>query len=50
MQQTNEIAHEKIWTWLQERILKREIESLLIAAQNNAIRTSYIEAKIENTQ
>ena len=29
---------------------KREIESLLIAAQNNAIRTNYIKARIDNTQ
>ena len=28
----------------------KEIESLLIATQNNAIRTNYIEAKIEKTQ
>ena len=27
----------------------RETESALIAAQNNAIRTNYIEAKIDNT-
>ena len=30
--------------------LKREIESLLKAAQNNAIRTNYIKAKIDNMQ
>ena len=30
--------------------LKRQIESLLIAAQNNAMRTNYIKAKIDNTQ
>ena len=30
--------------------LKRETESLLIAAQNNAIRTNYIKAKINNMQ
>ena len=28
----------------------QETESLLIAAQNNAIRTNYIKAKINNTQ
>ena len=30
--------------------LKRETESLLIAAQNNAIRINYIKSKIDNTQ
>ena len=30
--------------------LKRETESLLIAAQNNAIRTNYIKVKINNAQ
>ena len=30
--------------------LKRETKFLLIAAQNNAIRTNYVEAKIDKTQ
>ena len=30
--------------------LKREIEYLLISAQNNAIRTNYIKSKIDNIQ
>ena len=29
---------------------KRETESLIIAAQNNAIRINYIKAKIDKTQ
>ena len=37
--QTSEISHEKTWTWLRKGNLKRETESLLIAVQNNAIRT-----------
>ena len=39
-----------MWTWLRKENLKREIKSLLIAAQNNAIRTNYIKAKIDQTQ
>ena len=31
----------KIWTWIRNGSLKRETESLLIAAQNNAIRANY---------
>ena len=35
----NEISHEETWTWLRKGNLTIETESLLIAAQNNAIRT-----------
>ena len=38
------------WTWLRKENLKRKTESLLIAAQNNAIGTNYIKAKIDNSQ
>ena len=48
--QIGEVAHKKTWTWLRRGNLKRETESLLIAAQNNAIRTNYIKAKIDKTQ
>ena len=44
------ISHEKTWTWLRKGNFKRETESLLIAAQNNAIRTNLIKAKIDKTQ
>ena len=46
----NEISHEKTWTWLRKGNPKRETESLLIAAQNNSIRTNYFKAKIDRTQ
>jgi len=48
--QTQEISHQKTWTWLRKGNLKRETESLIIAAQDNAIRTNYIKAKIDKTQ
>ena len=38
----NNISHEKTWTWLRKGNFKRETESLLIAAHNNAIRTNHI--------
>ena len=38
--QTIEISHEKTWTWSWKGDLKKETESLLIAEQNNAIRTN----------
>ena len=47
---TSEISHEKIWTWLRKWNLKRETESLLIPAQNNAIRTNYVKSKIDKIQ
>ena len=43
------ISHEKTWMWLRKGNFKRETESLLIAAQNNAIRTN-IKARINKTQ
>ena len=40
----------KTWSWLRRGNLKRETESLITAAQDNAIRTNYIKAKIDRTQ
>ena len=39
-----------MWTWQRKGNLKRETESLLITAQNNAIRTNHIKARIDKTQ
>ena len=44
------ISHEKTWTWLRKGNLKRETESLLIAAQNNTIKTNHIKTRIDKTQ
>ena len=44
------ISHEKTWTWRRKGNLNRETESLLIAAQNNAIRTNYIKARVDKSQ
>ena len=46
----NNISHQKTWTWIRKGNLKRETESLLIAAQDNAIRTNHIKARIDQTQ
>ena len=46
----NNISHEKTWMWLRKGNLMRETESLLKAAQNNAITTNHINAKIYKTQ
>ena len=46
----NNISHQKTWTWLRKGNFKREIEYLLIAAQNNPIRTNHIKARIDKKQ
>ena len=46
----NNISRDKTWTQLRKGNFKRETESLLIAAQDNAIRTNHIKARIDKTQ
>ena len=46
----NNIWHEKTWMWLRKRHFKRETEYLLIAAQNNTIRTNHIKTRIDKMQ
>ena len=46
----NNISHQKTWTWLRKGNLKRETESLLIAAQDNVLRTNHIKARLDKTQ
>ena len=46
----NTISHEKTWTSPRNGNLKRETESLLIAAQDRAIKTNHIKARIDKTQ
>ena len=46
----NNISHKKTWTRLRKGNLKRETVSLLIAAQNNAVRTNHIKVRIDKTQ
>ena len=52
---TSDISHEKkkkkkTLMWLRKGNLKKETESFLITAQNIAIRTNYIKARINKTQ
>ena len=44
------ISRNKTWTWLRKGNFKRETESLQIVAQNNAVRTNHIKARIDKTQ
>ena len=45
----NDISLDKTSSWLRKRNFKREKESLLIATQNNAVRTNHIKARIDKT-
>ena len=44
------IPREKTWSRLRKGNIKRETDFFLIAAQNNAIRTNHIKARIDKTQ
>ena len=46
----NNISHDKTWTWQRKGNFKRETESLLIAAQDDAVRANHIKARIDKTQ
>ena len=50
LRQTDDITVEDRWLWLKQGNLKRETESLILAAQEQAVRTNVIKAKIDNTQ
>ena len=40
---------QKTWTWLRKGTLQRETGSLLLARQDNAISTNFVEANIDKT-
>ena len=48
--QTKEVRSEQSWVWPQNRDLKRETESLIVAAQNQSIKTNLVKAKIDKSQ
>ena len=50
MRQTKEVRNEQSWVWLQNGDLKRETEILIVAAQNQSIRTNLVTAKIDKSQ
>ena len=50
MRQTKEVRSDQCWAWLQNGDLKREIESLIVAAQNQSIRINLVKAKINKSQ
>ena len=50
LRQTKEDSSEQSWALLQNGDLKRETESLIIAVQNQCIRTKLVKGKIEKTR
>ena len=48
--QTKEVRRDQSWAWLQNGDLKRETESLAVAAQNQSIRTNLVKAKVDKSQ
>ena len=50
MRETKEVRSDQCWAWLQNGDLKRETESLRVAAQNQSIRTNLVKAKIDKSQ
>ena len=49
LRQTEENSAKETWQWMKRGSLKRETESLIIAAQDQALRTNYRKAKIEKS-
>ena len=49
LRQTKEVKSEQSWVCLQNGDLKRETESLIVAAQNESIRTNLVKAKIDKS-
>ena len=50
LRQTKEVRSDQCRAWIQNRDLKREKESLLLAVQNQSIRTNLVKAKIDKSQ
>ena len=50
LRQTKEVISDQCWAWLQNGDLKMEIENLIVAAQNQSIRTNLVKAKIDKSQ
>ena len=44
------VRGEQCWFWFQNGDLKRETEILIVAAQNQSIRTNLVKAKIDKSQ
>ena len=50
LRQTKEVTSDQCWAWLQNGDLKRETESLIVAAQNQSIRANLVKVRIDKSQ
>ena len=50
VRQTEEILGNESWLWLKKGSVKRETESLIMAAQEQAFATNLMKARIYQTQ
>ena len=50
LRQTKKVRSDQCWAWLQNGDLKRETRSLIVAAQNQSIRTNLVKAKMNKSQ
>ena len=50
MRQTKEVRSDQCWAWLQNGDLKRETDSLIVAAPNQSKRTNLVKAKSDKSQ
>ena len=50
LRQTKEVRSEGSWVWFLNRGLKRETDSLIVAAQNQSVRTNLVKARIDKSQ
>ena len=50
LRQTKEVRSNQCWAWLQNGDLKRQTESLIVAAQNQSVRTNLVKTKIDKSQ
>ena len=49
VQQTSDVAGEESWRWLRNGFLKKETEGLILAAQEQALRTNSVKHSIDKT-
>ena len=50
LRETKEVRSGQSWVYLQNGDLKRETESLIVAAQNQSIRANLVKAKIDKSK